>query len=283
MTRPAIPTPHPRIVGILNLTRDSFSDGGRYLDPTRAVEQARRLVADGADVVELGPASSHPDAEHVAPEEEIRRLEAVAPQLLEAGISIGVDSYRFETQRWCIEQGFGYLNDIQGFADARIWESLAAASCEVVVMHSIQRLGPATRDAYDAATIVDEIELFFEKRIADLEAAGIRRERILLDPGMGFFLGKDPEPSIAVLRALPRLRSRFAIPVLVSVSRKSFLGALCVAEPGGRKRAIEDRLAATLTAELFAARMGVDAIRTHDVRALRDALRVESALGLGAR
>ena len=268
-----------RVFGILNLTRDSFSDGGRFWEPERALEHARLLLHDGADVVELGPASSHPDAENVDASEEIRRLEPIVAMLEAEGVPFAVDSYRPETQLWCLEHQPLYLNDIQGFPHPEIWSALASSSCELVVMHSIQGLGRATRKAGNAETIVEEIEEFFDGRLAELVGAGIELDRIILDPGMGFFLGTHPEPSLEVLRRLPRLRTRFGLPILISVSRKSFLGAICRDAESGDVRAVEDRLPATLACELFALRQGADSIRTHDVGALKDALRVEAALG----
>jgi len=269
--------PRPRIAGILNLTRDSFSDGGLYFEPGAAIRQAERLIEDGADVVELGPASSHPDAEKVGAKEEIRRLDAVLPRLIELDIPVAVDSYEIETHRYCLEHPLTYLNDIQGFPHPEVWEALAMARCDLVIMHSIQRRGPATRVAGEAVSIVDEIEAFFDDRIRALEDAGVARERMILDPGMGYFLGRGPTPSLAVLREIPRLRERFALPIFISVTRKSFLGALCRG-PDGKPRPVNERGPATLAAELYAARHGAALLRTHDVRALHDALAIEQAL-----
>ncbi len=263
--------PRTRIMGIVNLTEDSFSDGGRYLDPEKAIEHAQRLVAEGADAIDLGPASSHPDAARVEPDEEIRRLRPVVDRLLSAGVSVSIDSFRAETQRFGLERGVAWLNDIQGFPDSEHWPRLARADCKLVVMHSIQRRGKAQRSESDPETIVAEVSSFLEQRVADLTAAGIARARIVVDPGMGFFLGRGPEASLAVLRALPGLRRKLGLPLLVSVSRKSFLQRLV-------GRDVSTVGAATLAAESLVAWRGVDWIRTHEVRALRDALGVVEAL-----
>lgn len=260
-----------KIVGIVNVTRDSFSDGGLYLDSGAAIQRALELVKDGADVVELGAASSHPDAERVGVAEEIRRLEPVIGPLQEAGVELSVDSYEPETQRYALARNVSYLNDIQGFANPELYDDLARAAARLVVMHSVQPRGPATRAATDPERILSRIDSFFERRVRALQAAGVRRDRLVLDPGMGFFLGNDPAPSLLVLRNLRRLRERFGLPVLVSVSRKSFLGAL-TGRPTG------ELLPASLAAELYAAGQGIDYLRTHDVRSLRDGLRVLSAL-----
>jgi dihydropteroate synthase type 2 len=264
----------PEIVGIVNCSEDSFSDGGLYLQPERALEHARRLRAGGARYVELGPASSHPDAVEVSASEEIRRLEPLVSVLAREGIPVGVDSFRIETQRWCLEQGVDLLNDIDGFAEPALWRELARSRCRLVVMHSIQDRGRATRAPGDPESILERIESFFEERLAQLEAAGIARERLILDPGMGFFLGVKPASSLVVLRGLGRLRERFGLPLLVSVSRKSFLGGLLADPESGAPRAVAERGAGTLATELWLARRGVEWIRTHDVRALHDALRV---------
>jgi len=259
------------ILGIVNTTPDSFSDGGRFLDPESGVKHAHELVANGADAIDLGAASSHPDAGPVPPANEISRLAPVLDALVAEGIAVSVDSCSPEVQRFALARGARYLNDIRGFPEPELYPVLARASAQLIVMHSIQR-GPATRSAGDAATLLDDIDAFFAARIAALESAGVARERLILDPGMGFFLGSGAEPSLRVLRALPDLRTRFGLPVLVSVSRKSFLGALTGAAVGARG-------AATLAAELFAVQRGADYIRTHDVRALRDGLAVLHALG----
>lgn len=260
-----------RIFGIVNLTEDSFSDGGLYCDPDRALDRARELVSGGAHVIDVGPASSHPDAKPVSPDEEIRRLSAVVAPLMREGVRVSVDSFQPRTQAWALERSVAYLNDIEGFRHAELYPSLARSPCELVLMHSLQRRGRATRTASDPATLFDRVLAFFDERIRALTAAGIARERLILDPGMGFFAGDTPEPSLVLLRRLGDLRRHFGLRVLVSVSRKSFLGALT-------GRPVAERGAATLAAELSAVSAGADFIRTHDVRALSDALAVTNAL-----
>jgi dihydropteroate synthase type 2 len=260
-----------RIVGVVNITEDSFSDGGRYLDPEAAIAHARRLRSDGAEVVELGAASSHPDAAAVSADEERRRLTPVLEALAGDGFAISVDTTQPETQRLALAYGAAYLNDVRGFPDPNVYEALAASDCRLIVMHSIEGGEIATRVHTDPATIGARIDAFFAKRLAALRAAGVAHDRLVVDPGLGFFLGANPEPSVAVLAAIGHLRARLGAPVLVSPSRKSFLRALT-------GRGIADIGPATLAAELCAARAGVDYIRTHDVRALTDALTVQRAL-----
>ncbi|NNN32040.1 dihydropteroate synthase [Streptomyces sp. S3(2020)] len=261
----------PVLVGIVNITADSFSDGNRFLAPHAAVDHARRLRSAGADVIELGPAASHPGAQQVSAAEEIRRLTDVIEPLIDEGVPVSVDSYQPATQRFAAAHGAAYLNDIQGFDDPAQYEELAANACRLIVMHSVQRHGPATKVHTDPTAVCRGIEEFFADRLDALEAAGIAHDRLILDPGLGYFLGSSPEPSLRTLAGLERLKARFDVPVLISPSRKSFLRTLT----GSGVAAIGP---ATLAAELYAARSGADFIRTHDVGALRDALTVFEAL-----
>lgn len=261
----------PLIFGIVNITPDSFSDGGKYFAPDAAIAHARRLVADGAHVVDLGPASSNPDATPVPPEEEIRRLAPVLEALAADGIAVSVDSFQPETQAHALVHGARYLNDIQGFNEAHFHPALAASDARLIVMHSIQGRGNADRRAAPEGDIVEHICRFFEARIARLERAGVARDRLILDPGMGFFLGPTPETSFEVLARLGELKSRFGLPLLVSVSRKSFLRAVTGRSP-------QEAGAASLAAELLATTGGADYIRTHEPGPLADALAVRAAL-----
>jgi dihydropteroate synthase type 2 len=257
------------IFGILNATEDSFSDGGKYLSPDAAVWRAHQLLSDGADVLDLGAAASNPDAIHVPPQEEIRRLEAIVHAIAPEKISI--DSFAPETQAWALTKNVAWLNDIQGFPEPALYKDIARSDVRLVVMHNVAPRGQAQRIDTDPATIFDRLFAFFDDRLSALERAGIARARMVIDPGMGFFLGTDPEVSLTVLRRLDELKARYRLPLLVSVSRKSFIRKLAnvgVAEAGP----------ATLAAELHAATKGADWLRTHDVAALKRALAVWAAL-----
>ncbi|MFC7622622.1 dihydropteroate synthase [Microlunatus sp. GCM10028923] len=259
------------MVGIVNVTADSFSDGGRFLAPKDALAHARRLHAAGADVIELGPAASHPDAEQVTADEEVRRLDPVLDPLVAEGIPVAVDSCQPRTQRFAADHGATFLNDIQGFPDPERYAELAGTGCRLIVMHSVQRRGPATKVRTDPQTVLAGLEQFFDQRLAALRAAGIDSERLIIDPGLGYFLGATPEPSLTVMAELRAIRNRFGVPIMVSPSRKSFLRAITGRDLAGIGPA-------SLAAELYAAGQGVDFIRTHDVAALRDALTVLNAL-----
>jgi len=262
----------PCLFGIVNITEDSFSDGGRYLDPSYAIAHAHALVAAGAQVIDLGAAASNIRAQPVSAAEEIRRLDPVIAALAAGGTQISVDSFLPEVQRFAVARGVAFLNDIQGFPDPSFYRELAAASCRLVVMHAVQGQGRAQQVELAADKVLDRIHDFFVGRLAALERGGIARERLILDPGMGFFLSNRPEASFRVLTRLGRLKRDFGLPVLVSVSRKSFLRAIT-----GRASALETG-AATLAAEIYAAEIGADYIRTHDPGALGDALKIMAAL-----
>ena len=265
----------PALVGILNLTRDSFSDGGRFLEPEQAVRRARALAADGADWIDVGAESTHPDAERVSEAEEIARLEPVVRRLVAEGIAVSVDTWKPAVMRRALALGAGMINDVRGLRTPGAAEAVRDSGALLVVMHSVSAGARAERaPALAGGDVVARVGAFLEARLTALAQAGIDPARVLLDPGMGFFLSPDPRPSLDVLRGLPRLKA-LGRPLYVCTSRKSFLGALT-------GRAVGERGAATLASELFAWRMGADYLRTHDVRALADALAVAEALERGA-
>ena len=265
-----------KIVGIVNLTRDSFSDGGKYLEPEAAVTHARRLVADGADIVDLGAESTHPDSEDVSAEEEIARLTPVIVRLKADGICVSVDTYKPTVIRHVLRLGVDFINDITALRDSDSVAAVRDASAKLILMHGRASAARAERSEADPVTLVDDIIRFFEQRIAGLAASGIARERLIIDPGMGFFLGSNPEASLAVLRHLDRLRT-LNVPILISTSRKSFIGALLGRR--GVPRPVAERAAGTLMTEIWAAQHGAAYIRTHEARALRDALILLDGLG----
>jgi len=260
-----------KILGILNITEDSFSDGGKFLVSEAALAQAQKLMADGADVLDIGAASSNPNAKPVAPEIEIMRLSAVLPALRAKGVPVSIDTFNPAVQRFALAQKVDYLNDIHGFPDDALYPALAASPAKLIVMHMVQEGDAAIRTEVPAAEIFGRVTRFFDARIKALLAAGIARERLILDPGMGQFVGADPQNSLILLRRLPELRARYGLPLLVSVSRKGFLRKL-TGQP------IEKIGPATLAAELFAAGQGADIIRTHDAAALRGGLKILESL-----
>ncbi len=255
------------IVGIVNVTEDSFSDGGRYLSPEKALAQAKTLSQQGAKIIDIGASSSHPDASHISAAQEIERLQTVIPPLIEAGYELSVDSFYTQTQKWALAQGVQWLNDIHGFSDPDFYDELAAYDCKLIVMYAVQSRGIAQRMDVAASDIMTRIFEFFDMRLAALEKAGIAKARIIIDPGMGFFLGTDPQNSIIVMQNLVQLKTQFELPLLVSVSRKSFLR-----EISGATLAEAD--SPTLAAELWLEEQGVDYIRTHNVQKLVQARKI---------
>ncbi len=259
------------IMGIVNITPDSYSDGGQFLSPENAISHALSLFKAGASIIDLGPSSSHPDSPVAPPEKEIEHLEPVLDRLLSMQIPIGVDSFHPETQRYAISKGVQIINDVQGFAHPQFYPELAQSNCRLVVMHNIHGTKPAQRVLTDPNTILSKIFHFFHQRVNALVNAGVAKERLTLDPGMGYFLSSEPEASLMVLQHIKALKQEFNLPVLVCVSRKSFIQRITEQTPANAG-------AGTLSAELFAAAQGVDWIRTHDVRALRDGLAVQNRL-----
>jgi len=262
----------PEIVAIVNVTEDSFSDGGRFLLPEAAARHARSLAAEGADWIELGPASSHPDARPVSARDQIERLRPVLEALGPESTPISIDATEPEVLRFALASGARMLNDVRGFPDPTLHPELANADARLVVVHSLLALERATRDEASVEQVLDSIDRFFDARLAALVGAGIAEARLIIAPGMGFFLGANPDASFAVLERIASLRTRFGRPIFVSVSRKSFLRAIT-------GRSLEAVGAATLAAELHAALSGADYLRTHDVGALRDALMIWKRLG----
>jgi dihydropteroate synthase type 2 len=261
-----------KILGILNITTDSFSDGGKYLEAGVALFHAQAMAQSGADIIDIGAASSNPDAAPVPPQTEIARLAAVIPALKQKELSLSVDSFAVEVQRWALEQGVDYLNDIHGFPDVALYPQLANSNAKLIVMHMVQERGVAVRTDVPASEIFDRVTGFFDARMTALMDAGIARERLILDPGMGQFVGTNPENSLILLRRLPELKARYGLPLLVSVSRKGFLRKLV-------NRPAAEVGAASLVTELFAEAQGADYIRTHAPGALRDSLKVLKSMG----
>ncbi len=198
----------------------------------------------------------------------------MVPELKAKGLALSIDSFSTQVQRWALAQPIDYLNDIHGFGDASLYPELAKSDCKLIVMHMVQERGVAVRTEIPSSEIFDRVTAFFDARIAALEKAGIARDRLILDPGMGQFVGADPENSLILLRRLPELKARYGLPLLVSVSRKGFLRKIV------NRPALESG-PASLAAELFAEANGADYIRTHAPGALRDGLKVLKSLGKG--
>lgn len=259
-----------RIVGILNITSDSFSDGGRFLESEQAILHGHRLLAEGADLLDLGAESSNPDGERVTEQTEIERLTPVINALKASGARIAIDTFKPEVMAHCLALGADMINDITALGNPAAVEVLQTYRVPVVLMFA-RNSGPrATKQLGDPGTVLVEVRDFFAGRVEELLRRGLHESQFILDPGMGYFLGSNPEPSLMVLRHLEQLQ--LGLPLYISVSRKSFIGHVL----GGRGPS--ERAHGTLAAEIWALLAGVDYIRTHQVAPLHDAMRVLNAI-----
>jgi dihydropteroate synthase len=254
----------PLVMGILNLTPDSFSDGGKFAGLEAALAQARKLAEGGADIIDVGAESTRPGHTPVAPDEEWRRLEPVLGSLVaDIALPFSIDTYKAETARRALALGVSVVNDVWGLQrDPAMAETVAEAGAGVVVMHN--------RDSMDREIdIVADMLNFFERSLRLADAAGIPREKILLDPGIGF--GKSKAQNLQALGATRKLKSAFDLPVLIGVSRKRMFGELLGA-------GVDDRLIGTLAANLYTLAQGADVFRVHDAAEHRAAFTVFEAI-----
>lgn len=259
-----------RIIGILNVTLDSFSDGGLYLEPAAAVERARTLMAQGADLIDIGAESSRPEAQKISAQEEISRLTPIIRSLKQEKIPLSVDTYKPQVMRQVLEMGVDMINDITALKDPASVEIVKQYSVPIVIMYS-RGPGPhADRTVREHRRLMNEIIRFFADRIDALTGSGIKLENIIIDPGMGFFLGGNPEPSLVVLKHLKEIK-KLGVRLYLSTSRKSFIGTIL-------HRQVSERAVGTLATEIWAYLQGVDFIRTHEVEPLRDAIRMLQAI-----
>ncbi len=271
----ALPLDRPLVMGVVNVTPDSFSDGGRFLDPLAAAELARRLVDEGADILDIGGESSRPGAAPVPLEEELRRVMPVLEVCMKLGKPVSVDTYKPEVMGAAVDAGAAMLNDIWGFRrDGAFAQAcaLAARGAALCIMHMQRDPRDMQREPF-YTDVVAEVGGFLAGRVADFEAAGVPREQLVIDPGFGF--GKSVAHNLQLLRGLPRIAAH-GIPVLAGLSRKSTIGALTGRGP-------DQRLAGSVAAALIAAQNGATILRVHDVAATRDALAVWAAYQNEAR
>lgn len=254
-------------MGVVNVTPDSFSDGGRFFAPAAAIAHAQQLIAEGADLVDLGAESSRPGAVAVvSPEEELRRLLPVLRGLRDAPVPLSVDTVKPEVMRAVLAEGASMINDINALRSPAALAAAAASDAAVCLMH--MQGTPGTMQQHpDYADVVAEVRTFLAERVGAAHAAGIALQRICVDPGFGF--GKSLEHNLTLLRRLREL-AMLGVPVLAGWSRKSSLGKI-TGKPTG------DRLAASIAAALIAAQNGAGILRVHDVAATRDALSVLAA------
>jgi dihydropteroate synthase len=266
-------TTNPVLMGVVNVTPDSFSDGGRWLEPDAAIAHGRELLADGADVLDIGGESTRPGATRPLVQEELGRVVPVISALASEGAVVSVDTMRADVAEAALAAGATIVNDVSGgLADPRILEVAAAGDATYVAMHW-RAHSDHMRDfaVYTGpGGVVAAVRAELSARVETILAAGIAPERVVLDPGLGF--AKQGEHNWQILRDLEPLMS-LGYPVLVGASRKSFLGRL-LADSGGTVRPVDQREHASTALTVLLAQRGVWGLRVHDVRAARDALRV---------
>lgn len=253
----------PLLMGIVNVTPDSFSDGGQQASRESAIAHARRLIDEGADIIDIGGESTRPGAEPVALDEERRRVLPVIEALAGCGVPLSIDTRKPALMSEAIAAGASVVNDIDALESEQALEVVARSAAAVCLMHKqgdpqTMQQNPRYED------VVREVGEYLARRIDAAERAGIARERIVVDPGFGF--GKTYDHNLALLRALPELL-KLGVPVLAGLSRKAMLGRIT-------GRAAGDRVYASVAAALFAAERGASILRVHDVTASRDALAV---------
>jgi dihydropteroate synthase len=255
--------PYPAVMGILNVTPDSFSDGGQFIAPEQALAQARKMVVDGADIIDIGAESTRPyGSQPVTAEDELARLQPILADVIALGVPVSIDSMKASVAAWALDHGAAIANDIWGLQrDPDMAALVAARGVPVIVMHNRESVDPAI-------DIMQDMAAFFARSLEIAVKAGISSDQIVLDPGIGF--GKTQEQSIIALARLAEL-GPFGLPVLVGASRKRFISTIVASEP-------QQRLGGSIAAHLIAVQNGARIIRTHDVAETVQALRVAAAI-----
>lgn len=255
-------------MGILNVTPDSFSDGGQFHSIDLALSRAEQMIADGVDIIDIGGESSRPGAEPLPLEEELRRVMPVVYALRDCGKPLSIDTYKPEVMREALHAGADMINDINGFRAEGALSAVNQSDCALCIMHMqkdplTMQLSPEYQD------VMRDVTLFLHERVAAMDEAGVDSSRICVDPGFGF--GKTVEHNLALLRNMERISEETGVPVLAGVSRKSMIGTIT-------GRPVEQRLAGSLAAALAAVAHGAAIIRVHDVAETVDALKVWMAV-----
>jgi dihydropteroate synthase len=261
-----------KLMGIVNVTPDSFSDGGLFLDPAQAIDHARRLLDEGADLLDVGGESTRPGARDVSAEEELERVEPVIQGLRDAGAPVSIDTSKVAVAEVALDSGAQIVNDVTALrTEPELAALCAERDCGLVLMH-MQGTPRTMQENPRYDDVVDDVKAFLAERIEFATSAGLAEERIWVDPGIGF--GKTVEHNLELLRRLGEL-GELGRPIVVGASRKSFLGKLTGREVG-------DRLGGSIAANVLALLEGAEVFRVHDVAELRQALDVADAI-LGRR
>jgi len=270
--------PRTLIMGILNVTPDSFSDGGRFLNLNKAVAQGIKMADDGADIIDIGGESTRPGSARISVDEELKRvIPAIEALSRKVKVPISIDTSKPEVAWAAIEAGACMINDVTGLSDPKMIKLAVEKNVPVVIMHMLGHPGTMQKDP-QYVDVVDDIIEFFRERVVMLEEHGIRREQIIIDPGIGF--GKTLEHNLEILRRLGEFRV-LGLPILVGSSRKSFIGKLqgTGTETGqGTGMGADERLEGSLATAVISAHKGANIVRVHDVRETKQALLVSDAI-----
>lgn len=263
-----LPLSRPLIMGIVNVTPDSFSDGGRHASAAAGIAHAFRLLEEGADILDIGGESSRPGAQPVGTNEELRRVLPVIEALQGSKVPLSVDTCKTEVMRAAIDAGADMINDINALQDEGALDAVAGSNAAVCLMHK-QGAPQSMQFAPRYGNVVADVMAFLEARMAAAQAAGIGRERLIVDPGFGF--GKSLEHNVTLLRQLDRFQA-LGVPLLAGLSRKSMLGQITGLD-------VDARLIPSVAAAVIAAMKGAKIIRVHDVKASKEALQIVNAMG----
>jgi len=254
----------PLVMGILNVTPDSFSDGGRFFEPGKAIAHAREMAGQGADIIDIGAESTRPYGEPVpvSADDEKARLASVLPAVVAIGVPVSIDTIKASIAAWALDQGAAIVNDVWGLQrDPDMAPLVAKRGVPVIVMHNRESADPAI-------DIIADVIAFFSRSLDIAARAGIARERVVLDPGIGF--GKTPEQSITCIARLAEFKC-FGLPLLVGASRKRFISTVTPSTP-------DERIGGSISAHLLAVEKGAMIIRAHDVAETVQALRLAAAI-----
>ncbi|MDO8176869.1 MAG: dihydropteroate synthase [Undibacterium sp.] len=258
----------PLVMGILNITPDSFSDGGKFTSLDGAISHAEQMILDGVDIIDIGAESSRPGAQALPLAEELRRIMPVIYALRDCGKPLSIDTYKPEVMREAILAGVDMINDIRGFVSQESKNAVVDGNLGLCVMH--MQSSPSTMQMKPHyANVNAEVVDFLRQRIAEFELAGIHRDRICIDPGFGF--GKTLKHNISMMRYIREYQLEFGLPLLTGVSRKSMIGEIT-------GKPVEQRLAGSLAAALAAIAQGAKIVRVHDVAETVDAIKVWQAV-----
>ena len=254
----------PLVMGILNMTPDSFSDGGRFVAIEAALDRVERMIADGVDIIDIGGESTRPGAAPVSLQEELDRVMPVVYALRECGRPLSIDTFKPPVMREVLAAGADMINDINAFSAPGAMEAVQDSDCGLCVMH-MQAQPQSMQENPRYGDVVKEVADYLGERVQALEAAGVERTRICIDPGFGF--GKTLEHNLALLKNIASLRDALHLPVLAGLSRKATIGAITGKPP-------QERMAGSVAAALVAVTNGAKIVRVHDVGETVDALRV---------